>query len=235
MVSLWQSLIGPAVVAALVSLIGLMLSIRTTRSIHKERIKVEERWFEKKINTDIDLAEKKFNYEIMAAERKRILDLVESVLADFYTVKEVIEWARNPGSFAGEGTTRARIAGEAEEERAYLDAYFVCVERMNKHNEVFSRLRLNKYRFQANFGQEAGKPFDLIAEVRAEITTASNMLIKLSRGDYHPKSKTAENIMELEGRIWSDDNDDDAINLKVGNAITAIESHCVPVLRRVLK
>jgi hypothetical protein len=43
-------------------------------------------------------------------------------LAMFYQAREIIAWARHPGSFQGEGSTRERVDGETEDEARQRDA-----------------------------------------------------------------------------------------------------------------
>jgi hypothetical protein len=119
------SLIGPAVVAAvisgLVSGIGILLSTRTARAIHTEKLAFDREQAERKMTADIELGERKLTADIALAARKfeydRDLDawkrrtsLAEEVLADFYQAKDIIDAARSPGSLGGESDTPVAAA-----------------------------------------------------------------------------------------------------------------------------
>jgi hypothetical protein len=72
----YASLIGPAVVAAvissIVSAIGILISARTSRAIHGERLAFDREQSERRISAEIALAEKKVTLDrALAAWRRR--------------------------------------------------------------------------------------------------------------------------------------------------------------------
>jgi hypothetical protein len=105
----WSSLLGPAVVAAIVScavtIVGFIVSNRTARRLHTERLHADRGLAERKITADIDLAERKLRADIEIAEKKLVLErelaswqrmatLAEEALADCYKIREIIQDAR---------------------------------------------------------------------------------------------------------------------------------------------
>ena len=82
-----SDLIGPAVVAAVVSgvitIIGFILSNRTARQIHSEKLDFDETIAEKKFRFDVDLAERKFRYDRELHDHKRRIEFGEDLLASF--------------------------------------------------------------------------------------------------------------------------------------------------------
>src|SRR5208337_2818708 len=95
----WGALIGPAVVAAgvsgIVSVVGLIVSTRTARAIHTEKLNFDRDQAAHKLAFDERLAENKFSYDRELAERKfaqereqlvykRQFELAEGLLADAY-------------------------------------------------------------------------------------------------------------------------------------------------------
>jgi hypothetical protein len=149
----WPSLIGPAVVAAVVSgvvsVVGFFVSARTARSIHAERVVFDKQQAERKFDVDKDLAEKKFSYDRELAERKfaqereqlvykRQFELAEGLLADAYRFRGLILGARISGSFGGEGTTRKSVKKESEEVKQAKDMYYIPVERLRKDGEFLA-------------------------------------------------------------------------------------------------
>ena len=93
----WTILIGPAVVAAVISsivtVIGFFITTRAAKAMHREKLAFDQK-----------LAERKFEFE---------KELAEEVLADFYKAREIILEARSPGSIrADEGDTRPKMDDE---------------------------------------------------------------------------------------------------------------------------
>jgi hypothetical protein len=84
----FSSLIGPAVVAAVISSLvpglGFLISARTTRAVHAERLAFEAEQFERRVSAEIALAEKKVTLDRALAAWKRRTELAEEVLTDFY-------------------------------------------------------------------------------------------------------------------------------------------------------
>ena len=106
------SLIGPAVVAAgvsgIVSVVGLIVSTRTARAIHTEKLgfdrgqaaqklAFDKRLAERKFEFDKDLAERRFKYARALHDHRRRTEIAEEVLADFYQARDIMQAARSPG------------------------------------------------------------------------------------------------------------------------------------------
>jgi hypothetical protein len=138
-----MSLIGPAVVAAvisgIVSVIGIFLSSRTTRSVHDQRLDFERQLAEKKTNADISLEERKFEYEEDLFAFRRRTELAEEVLVGFYEARDIITWARFPGTMEGEGQTREKSALETEARSRRLNGYYAPAERLLKRHEILGK------------------------------------------------------------------------------------------------
>ena len=70
----WGSFIGPAVVAAavsgIVSVVGLVVSTRTARAIHTEKLAFDREQAAQKLAFDERLAERKFAFDKQLAEHK---------------------------------------------------------------------------------------------------------------------------------------------------------------------
>ena len=122
----WTSLIGPAVVAALIagiiSVITLLMNRATTLTTHSQRLAFDREQAERKASADIALAEKKLALDREFAAWKRRTEFAEEVLTDFYQAHDVIRGARSPGIFESEGKTRPRGNHETEDETRKLDA-----------------------------------------------------------------------------------------------------------------
>jgi hypothetical protein len=202
----WNSLIGPAVIAAgisgLIAGIGIWISARTARRIHTEKLTFDSKQAERKFDFDKELAEKKFTYDQNLAEQKRSdelhlaerrfeyerdlhdhkrrVELAEEVLADFYRFAEVIRAIRVPGGLESESEDRGRAEDETPAEASKLDAYYVPIARIAAQSDFFSSLKAKRYRSRALLGAPIDGAFaaleDAIWEVRLAAVSLSNMV-----------------------------------------------------------
>lgn len=163
---------------------------------------------------------------------RRKAELAEEVLASFYEAKEVIEWVRFPGGYAGEGETRTPTTAETEEQAQARNFHYVPVERLNKNNELFSKIQAQKYRFMAYFGKESEKPFKDMKSIHNQIIVAAGTLIRTEHHLYTtggiPQSvvtlrEKSENII---GRFL----DEDPIEPIMNEVMEKIEAICRPCL-----
>lgn len=197
------SFLGPAVVAAIVSgivtTIGFVVNRSTSLKMHKQKLDFDRELAERKITADIELtgrkfefdrslSEKKVDLEIALAEKKVTLDrallawkrkaeFAEEVLADFYEARDILNNVRSPLVMVGEGATRERQPGEAEEETRRLDIYYTTIERLKASDEFFSKLHARRYRFAANFGRAASTPYTALLHYHRQIAVAARMLL----------------------------------------------------------
>lgn len=240
----WTPLLGPAVVAAvisgLVSGIGIWISARTSRNIHTEKLTFDREQAERRTAAEIGLAERKVDADIALAGKKLAIDqtlarwkcqteLAEDVLADFYQARDIIDAARSPGSLGGEGHTRPKEPWETERDSSRLDAYFRTTERLSSNEEFFSRLMARRHRFAVLFGPEAATPFLDLQRIRVDIVVAVRMLITTHRDlDQGPLQNTHQ---QWEAVIGWRPGPEDTIPARVEGVIRAIEEICQPTIR----
>jgi hypothetical protein len=160
----------PVVVAALVSgfitIIGMIVSNRTARAIHTEKLASDSDLAERKFTFDKNLSERKVAADTALAEKKLALDrafaawkrkteLAEQVLADFYEARDIIAAARSPGGFGDEGNTRQKEDWETEADTRSLNSYYRTTERLQKKSEFFAQLYAAEpfYRSLSNRGR----------------------------------------------------------------------------------
>jgi hypothetical protein len=229
----YTSLIGPAVVAAvisgLVSGVGILISARTTRAIHSERLAFDREQSERRVSAEIALAEKKVTLDRALAAWKRKTELAEEVLADFYKARDIIEAARSPGGFGDEGATRQKQPWETEDDTRTLNAYFRTIERLNAHGDFFSQLFARSHRFIALFGNEARKPFDDLWQMRGNILIAVRMLITTHQ--QQQLGNLPETREKWEATIGWGVTGQDPIRGKLDAIVAAIENICRPVIQ----
>jgi len=155
----------------------ILVSTRTARALHTDKLKFDERLAERKFEFDKELAERRFKYDRGLDDHKRRVALTEDVLTTFYHVKDVLVNARNPFSFGNEGVERPRRGDESEGLTRLRNSYYVPIARLNKEAEIFAKLYGSRYRFKAYFGEPADEPFKEIHRIRVEIVTAAEALI----------------------------------------------------------
>lgn len=162
---------------------------------------------------------------------KRKAELAEEVIADFYQARDIIDAARSPATFAGEGETRKREAWETDSDTQTLNAYFATTERLNKRGEFFAQLYARRYRFMALFGLETAKPYDELWKIHREIIIAVRMLVMTYRqreqGSAPRDRKTWETIMG-----WGMP-EDDTIPGRLDQITEAIEKTCRPAIQEI--
>lgn len=166
---------------------------------------------------------------------KRRMELAEEVLALFYQARDVIRQIRSPVGFSGEGETRKADPRESPEKKRALDNAYVVFERYNKHAELFSRLYALRYRFMAQMGKPASKPFDDLNSVLHEIFGAARRLSRYwAREDRDFRTereyeKFMKNMEEAESIFWAG-GELDPIDPKIDALVIDMERTCKGVL-----
>ena len=102
-----------------------MISARTTRAIHTEKLAFDREQAERRIDAEIALAEKKVDLDRAFEAWKRQTEFAEQIIADFYEARDIINAARMPGSFGDEGSTRQKEDWETENDTRRLNSYYV--------------------------------------------------------------------------------------------------------------
>lgn len=237
----WTSLIGPAVVAAvisgLVSSIGIWISARTARRIHSEKLAFDreeaERRFvrevgvsEAKISADTALAEKKVAFDKALAVWRRRYDLAEQVLAAAYEARDALNWARARVVMSGEGETRKAAEPESHKLREARNSAFVPIERLAHNAKAFAAVQTLRYIVAAHFGPESIKPLDAIIGIHHSITSAASILIQMAVADEDHLAR--QQLAPLRAALWGERPDAD--EKRLDEAIRQLEAICKPVL-----
>ena len=240
----WQSLIGPAVVAAGIS--ALVAWVSTSRRFAVDRelaerkisadLKLAERKFafdkklaEHKVELDAALAEKKFALDVELGSWKRRYELCEQVMMGFLEARDALAWIRSRGIFGGEGKTRKAIEPESDKLKERRDLAFVPLERLHNERELFAKLRTLRYTFAAHFGESAAQPFSTIAEICSQVSSAASIMLQMTTAD-EPR-EFIEGMRPLREQLgWG--HRPDETDRKIDEAVAAIEALCTPVLAR---
>jgi hypothetical protein len=164
---------------------------------------------------------------------KRKIELAEQVLTSFYEAREAFVWIRSPGAFGGEGETRQHQDGEEAEVRRLRNAYFVPIERMQKHSELFAKLQSQRYSFMTLFGLQTVEPFNELRMVQARISVSAQNLIRMA-GNRGARRSNAPLWDRCESDIWDGmyeaRDEQDPIKQSIENAVSRVEGICRPVL-----
>lgn len=166
---------------------------------------------------------------------KRQMELAEEVLALFYQARDIIESIRNPFGYEGEGQSRKPGSRERPEDKEALDGAYVLIERYNRNLEVFARISALRYRFMAQFGPVAARPFDdlvrlinellLAARRRAQLLTVPERAFR-SEADMEKHQARANEV----DRIYYAGDEDDPISPRVAQLVNEMESTCRAII-----
>jgi hypothetical protein len=229
-----SSLVAPTVVAgavsSVISIVGVILSTRTTRGIHKERLEFERDIAERKFNFDKQLAEQKFQLEARLADRKRRQELAEEVLSGFYQARDIIRTIRTPMVMSGEAATRPKVESETEAVARQRDTYYVPLARLEENRREIGDLLARRYRAAASFGPVADDAFEKLHGAITGIANASQLLVRWSGDD---TLKLDLDLRRNTERMiwWTGGAEPDLIATQVGAAVSSIERICRPVLQ----
>jgi hypothetical protein len=241
----WGALIGPAVVAAgvsgVISVIGLIVSTRTARGIHTEKLAfdrevagrkfvADEKLAERKFDFDNAIAERKFKYDRELHDHKRKTELAEQGFIAFHEVRDAFVWVRSPASFAGEGTSRKPAPGETATQQETRNTYFIPIERLNHDRALFAKLQSLRYAFAAHFGESAIEPFRAISDVHNYIRSAASVLIEITRGDDFAGAFQGSAPPLLDAIGWGTAKRPDDTDRKIDKAVQDVEEICRRIL-----
>jgi hypothetical protein len=226
----FEALLGPAVVAAIVSgfvaVVGLILNLRTTRAMHREKLDFDREQTERKVQADIALAEKKLDLERTREDWKRRSELAEQILTDFYKARHVFTNVRAAFARPGEGASRPRTPGygETEDQARHRDAIYAPMERLSKERDFLSELNARRFRFAALFGTDAEPAFNTIVSVHNQIAYATELLLL-----HRPGEAVDDSTRDLR-RVIVGGQREDEIKAEIDRAVALAEKVCRPVL-----
>lgn len=229
-------LVGPAVVAAVVSgivtTIGFFINRSTTLATHKEKLDADRDLAERRFSFEKELAERKVRLDMQAQDRRRRQELAEDLIAGFHEVADIMRSVRNPLGYQGEGSTREKGENETPEETQRLNARFVIHERYNKHRETVTRLMSREYRAIAWFGPEIVLPFQTLHQAINEVFIANEMLADYDRVRGEPMDNPKQRS-EWRRTVFGAGDESDKVSSKIDSAVKLIETVCRPVLEDV--
>jgi hypothetical protein len=160
---------------------------------------------------------------------KRRAEVAEEVLSSFLHIRRVFDGIRSRAVRINEGSTRSPEPHESPELKRQRDRYFVVIERLAKEENQFTNLDKIRYIFEAYFGKDAARPFDIIDDVYTTIGSSAEILIQIALADPTEKDRATE--MPLRNALgWGEAKRPDDIDRKLDDALQSIERTCRPVL-----
>lgn len=230
----WESLIGPAVVAAVVSAIvafvAMLINRSTTIQVHREKLNADRELAERKFTFDKELAQRKFDLDRSQLIHKRRFELAENLLADAYRFRSLMAFVRNGATFGNEGETRKGEESEPDNIKRLRNTYFVPFERLQKEKEFISGFMAKEHAARAHFGADAAKAISLFWQSIVSVETASGMLIDMA----DERSSDPILAQQLRQDIWAGYSEarkqNDEVGKKIEEGVSLIENFCRPVL-----
>jgi hypothetical protein len=167
---------------------------------------------------------------------KKRTELAEEVLCLFYEARDAVRHIRSPFSYPGEGSSRKSDENETPEQKKAYDRAYVLFERYNTHNELFNKMHSMRYRFMAQFGTKAGKPFEDFRHVLNKMQVSAQALASEWAKRYHHYRTDEQEpshfnfIKEQENIFWEGLPEEDKIKPQVEQCIDSIEKICRPII-----
>jgi hypothetical protein len=167
---------------------------------------------------------------------KKRAELAEEVLCLFYEAKDAVQHIRNPFSHGNEGSSRKADEKETPEQKDAYDRAYVLFERYNTHLELFNKMHSIRYRFMAQFGVDAGKPFEDFRRTLNTMQASAQALARAWAENYrHFRTEKQETshydfITKQENIFWEGLPEEDTIKPKVEKCVDDIEKFCRPII-----
>jgi len=233
----WTTLIGPAVVAAIIIAVMTERRLRVDMKIAERRFALDRELAEQKFEFDKALATHKVDLDVALAERKlsldqalavwrRRFDIAEQVLAAAYEARDALYWARTRVTFSGEGRARVATEPESDEIKKARDQAFIPIERLTEHAKAFAALQTVQDAVAAHLGPQAVQSIIDILSTYRKITSAAHHLIKYASWSKDPM--TADGLRPFRQAIWGERPDDN--DKRVDAAIQQLDAICRPIL-----
>jgi len=160
---------------------------------------------------------------------KRRAEIAEEVLSSFLHVRKIFNAVRARTLRVGEGSSRSPEPHETHDLKKQRDRYYVVIERLATAEDQFTNLDKLRYVFEAYFGKDAAKPFEIIDEVYTTIGASAEILIQIALAN--PTEKDREKEMPLRNALgWGEAKRPDDIDKRLDDAVRSIELTCRPAL-----
>jgi hypothetical protein len=161
---------------------------------------------------------------------KRQIELAEETLALFYEAVDAVKHLRHPVSFGAEHDDIERSAGESEQAFKARKNASVVFYRHKQYQHLFSKIHATRYRFMAQFGKGAAKPFDELHSIIRQILLSARLLSRYWALDTfqseEQRNKHWERIEKEEAIFWEGLENEDPINPRLDQLVECVEKTC---------
>lgn len=223
-----ESLIGPAVVAAVIAgafgLITLRANVKLAETVHRQRLKSEREALERRGEIERELADKRMQLDRRLAFERRRAEVAELILMDFYEAKRAFEVTRQPMVFAQE-----MVAEEGVDDEVIKNAGYGVIRRLRGFSELFARIEARRPLAAALLGPNLDDQFQEMVRIHNKIMFAADALLKY-RNDQH--IETMREFLPEQRRIAFDlgDDEDNGVSNRIKAMIAQVETACRPAL-----
>ena len=158
---------------------------------------------------------------------QRRFSVAEEAIVAVAMASYALDWARNGGSYEGEGSTRTPTERESEEVKKIRDSYFTAVERLRTSEQRFADLEKIALLARHHLGETAYESFNTLLRARNRVMISAGMLIKTTRNPDIPiPASLQENRQRWEDDVWGGGDPSSPLTIKVQEAETALREIC---------
>jgi hypothetical protein len=245
----WENVIGPAVVAALISgvvaVVGFVMSMRTLRTNNEIRMafdreqaikrseleldilnrkhNIDMDLLKKKADTEIEIAEKKIHFEKNMLSWKRKFEISERIISEFYFIRDQIKIIRRPLAITNPNGEEKRFDADIE----LIEHCKRIIKRLGDTSEKFALIMASKNIAVAVFGQEIERFYKEISLIRGDIFISAQSLLSIYQSDDNIPEIYKKDSIHLRVAIGLRYLKDDPIEDRLNRIIEGVELICL--------
>jgi hypothetical protein len=161
---------------------------------------------------------------------RRKAELAEDLISGFYEARDIIMFARSPGSYSSEW--EGIKLGEHDDLPEETKELLLPLARIDRNRKPLADLHAKRYRARALFGGQIDEAFSALQTVEALMRTSFR--IAFARAKHHPKNGNGlsadETYRKHEARLFWDGDNEDEIKKELDAAVARVERMCSPSL-----
>ncbi|RAK51321.1 hypothetical protein [Phenylobacterium deserti] len=222
----WETLIGPAVTAAVIAggfgAWSLLVNKELAEKVHRQRLAAERDALERKGEIDRDLAERKATHDRRLTFEKRRVEVAEQVLTDFYEAQRAYEVIRQPMI-----TRHEQKAEDGVPDEVIRNSGYAVQRRVRSYEPLFARMEARRPVALAIFGPEIDAPYQRLIRMHNIVFAAAGAI--LDWPDEIDTDHMREFIRE-QNRIAFKLSPEDDVTAQVAAVVMDVERICRPAL-----
>lgn len=232
---IYSTLVGPAVTAAviagMISVIGILLQAKFSRQISKSRMEFEEKLSSDRVKAEMLTLSQKAQNDRDATLFFRVADATQEFLADAYEMKSLILSHRRVGlkKSPEEGEDLSPMPADSESMR--VSFALGILDHLSETHVRMLEMQSKKYKFACVLGKEVMAVYDGYSEVRGRLVLACQSLIEAHQAAKHLRD--AALISDWQRVISLRPAEDDEIQKHVDSLINEAEQICERVSQKI--